>query len=56
LFGGTRIRAYGFLNLKDNCGNIGRAELNRTGEIAIRIDQQPEVRYSIFSLMDPAKT
>jgi len=56
LFGGTRIRAYGFLSLKDNCGNIGRAELNRTGEIAIHIDQQPEVRYSIFSLIDPAKT
>ncbi len=55
LFGGTRIRAYGFLNLKDNCGNSGRLELDRAGKIVIRIHQRPEVRYSVAALIDPEK-
>lgn len=36
----TRIRAYGYLNLKDNHGNTGRLELDRTGDISIRINER----------------
>ena len=43
LFGNTRIRAYGFLSLRDNRGNAGRLELNRAGEIAICINEQPKL-------------
>ncbi len=48
------IRAYGFLNLKDNCGNIGRLELTRAGEISLRINERHNVRYSCY-LGYPAK-
>lgn len=47
LFGNTRIRAYGFLNIKDNRGNAGRLDLNRAGDISIRINEQPEAKHSI---------
>jgi hypothetical protein len=47
LFGNTRIRAYGFLNIKDNRGNAGRLELNRAGDISIRINEQTEASHSI---------
>ncbi len=47
LFGNTRIRAYGFLNIKDNRGNAGHLELNRAGDISIRINDQPEATHSI---------
>ena len=38
LFGHTRIRAYGFLNFEDNAGNSGKLELNRSGDIALTIN------------------
>lgn len=42
LFGHTRIRAYGFINFKDNAGNRGKLELNRVGDITMQInDLQP---------------
>jgi hypothetical protein len=50
LFGNTRIRAYGSLNIKDNRGNSGRLELNRAGDIAIRINGQPEASHSIAKI------
>ena len=50
LFGNTRIRAYGFLNIKDNRGNSGRLELNRAGDIAIRINEQPEASHTIAKI------
>ena len=43
----TRIRAHGFLTLKDNNGNTGRLELNRAGEISIKINEQPATNHSI---------
>jgi len=46
----TRIRAYGFLNLKDNKGNTGRLELNRAGDISIRINEQPDAHHSIAKI------
>lgn len=46
----TRIRAYGFLNIKDNRGNTGRLELNRTGDISIKINEQPESSHSISKI------
>ena len=46
-FGNTRIRAYGFLNLKDSAGNTGRLDLNRAGDISVRINNQPATNHSI---------
>ena len=45
LVGKTRIRAYGFLNLKDNLGNTGKLDLTRSGQVTLeingeKIDQQ----------------
>lgn len=50
LFGNTRIRAYGFLNLKDNAGNTGRLDLNRTGDIAIQINDAPATHHAITKI------
>jgi len=50
LFRNTRIRAYGFLNLKDNSGNTGRLELNRSGDISIKINEQPASNHSISKI------
>lgn len=47
LFRNTRIRAHGFLDAKDNKGNSGRLELNRAGDISVRINEQPDVHHSI---------
>jgi len=41
LLGRTRIRAYGFLDLKDNLGNTGRLEFNRSGQVSVRINAEP---------------
>ena len=46
----TRIRAYGFLNIKDNKGNTGRLELNRAGEISVRINEETESHHSIAKI------
>ena len=51
LVGKTRIRAYGFLNLKDNLGNTGKLDLTRNRQVALeingkKIDQQ--------ALMEPS--
>lgn len=40
LSGGTRIRAYGFLNLKDNAGNSGKLDLNRQGILKLDVNGQ----------------
>jgi hypothetical protein len=50
IFRNTRIRAYGFLNIKDNKGNTGRLDLNRAGDIAIKINSQPATKYSISKI------
>ena len=50
LFRNTRIRAYGFLDVKDNKGNTGRLELNRAGDIAIRINEEIETHHSIAKI------
>ena len=50
LFNNTRIRAHGFLNLKDNMGNSGRLELNRTGDINVRINDRNPACYSIAKI------
>ena len=47
LVGNTRIRAYGFLDIKDNQGNTGRLELNRAGDISIKINNERAVSHSI---------
>lgn len=50
LIGNTRIRAYGFLNIKDNQGNSGRLELNRAGDISIKINDQITSTHSIAKI------
>ena len=47
LVGNTRIRAYGFLDIKDNQGNTGRLELNRAGDISVKINNERSVSHSI---------
>jgi len=46
----TRIRAYGFLNIKDNKGNTGRIELNRAGDISVHINEEPETHHTIAKI------
>ena len=50
LFGNTRIRAYGFLNLKDSAGNTGRLDLTRSGDITIQINDTPATHHSITKI------
>lgn len=50
LFGKTRIRAYGFLNLKDNAGNAGRLDLNRAGDITIQLNDTPATHHAITKI------
>lgn len=50
LFGNTRIRAYGFLNIKDNKGNTGRLELTRAGDISIKINDDHPASHSIAKI------
>jgi len=50
LVGNTRIRAYGFLDIKDNQGNTGRLELNRAGDISIKINNERTVSHSIAKI------
>lgn len=49
-FGNTRIRAYGFLNIKDNKGNTGHLDLNRAGDISIKINEEPATNHSITKI------
>jgi len=50
LFGNTKIRAYGFLNLKDSAGNIGRLDINRAGDMTIQINDQPASNHAITKI------
>ena len=50
LFGNTRICAYGFLILKDRAGNTGRLDLTRSGDITIKINEQPTSNHSIAKI------
>jgi hypothetical protein len=50
LFGNTRIRAHGFLNLKDSAGNTGRLDLIRSGDMTIQINDQPASNHSITKI------
>jgi hypothetical protein len=50
LFGNTRIRAYGFLNLKDSAGNTGRLDINRSGDATIQINNAPATQHSIAKI------
>lgn len=40
LIGRTRIRAYGFLNFKDNAGNTGKLNLDRSSRIKLDINDK----------------
>lgn len=47
LLGNTRIRAYGSLDIHDNMGNRGLLELNRAGDISIKINNRRAADHSI---------
>jgi hypothetical protein len=47
LLGNTRLRAYGSLDIRDNKGNRGRLELNRAGDISIKVNDQRTADHSI---------
>ena len=51
LFGNTRIRAYGSLELKDSAGNIGRLDLNRSGDISIKINNRATVHHATVKII-----
>lgn len=46
VFGNTRIRGYGFLNVRDNAGNTGKISVQRGGAVALEVNGQ------IMSLAD----
>jgi hypothetical protein len=50
LFGNTRIRAYGSLNLKDSEGNTGRLDINRAGDMTIQINNAPATHHAITKI------
>lgn len=50
LFGNTRIRAYGLLNLKDSAGNTGSLDLSRTGDMNIQINEAPVTRHAVTKI------
>ncbi|MGQ9832584.1 MAG: hypothetical protein ACUVRJ_02100 [Candidatus Villigracilaceae bacterium] len=49
LFGRTRIRAYGFLNLTDNAGNSGKLQLDRSGNLTLQLNGQPVKETNLIS-------
>ena len=51
LFGYTRIRAYGSLNIKDSLSNNGRLDLSRSGDIAIKINDQPVIHHTAAKII-----
>lgn len=52
LFGRTRIRAYGFLNLSDSAANTGKLTLDRNGALTIAIHGQPPVTHTLSADSD----
>jgi len=46
IVGNTRIRAFGSLNINDNLGNNGQLELNRAGDISIKLNGEPATNHS----------
>ncbi len=50
LFGNTRIRAHGFLNLTDNQNNTGRLDLYRSGDFKIQINDQPATHHAMVRI------
>jgi hypothetical protein len=51
LFGNTRIRAYGYLDLKDSASNTGRLDLSRSGDLAIKINELPVEHHAIVKII-----
>jgi hypothetical protein len=51
LFGNTKIRAYGSLQLKDNAGNSGDLEVTRQGYVNIRINNQPVTSHALVRVI-----
>jgi len=47
LFGNTKIRGYGSLDIKDSLGNSGHLNLNRQGYANIQINAQPAVSHAL---------
>ncbi len=41
IFGNTRIRGYGFLNVHDNAGNFGKISIHRDSKVKLEVNGQP---------------
>lgn len=51
LIGNTRIRGYGFLDFSDSVGNTGRLELDRSGDITLRLNSRPVIHHTFFRIV-----
>lgn len=40
IFGNTRIRGYGFLNVRDNAGNAGKISIERDGSVNLEVNDK----------------
>ncbi|NWF62739.1 MAG: hypothetical protein HXY38_00380 [Chloroflexi bacterium] len=50
-FGNTKIRGHGSLDFSDSAGNEGHLELNRQGDVKIKINDRPAVSHTLARLM-----
>jgi hypothetical protein len=51
LFGNTKIRAFGSLNFKDTAGNTGHLDLNRQGDVTIKINDRLAATQALVRVM-----
>ncbi len=51
LFGNTKIRAYGSLDMKDSLGNTGHLDLNRQGDVTLKINDQPAKSHALVRVI-----
>lgn len=56
IFGNTKIRGHGFLNIKDSAGNTGRLDLNRAADVTITINNQPATEHALVRVLWLDKT
>lgn len=50
-FGNTKIRGYGSLDFQDSAGNKGHLELNRQGDVSIKINDRPKINHALVRVM-----
>ena len=50
-FRNTQIRGFGSLDFTDSEGNEGHLDLNRLGDVIIKINDQPAVTHTLLRMM-----